>query len=42
MDPYLEAPTGWSGVPTRLIVAVADQLNGVLSTGFRTNTNIEE
>lgn len=26
MDPYLEAPTLWSGVQTRLITAIADDL----------------
>ena len=37
MDPYLESPTSWAGVHARLIVAIADQLNRHLPTGFRTD-----
>lgn len=40
MDPYLENPTSWGGVHTRLIVAIADQLNDRLPDGYR--TDIEE
>lgn len=34
MDPYLEDPSGWSGVHTPLIVAIQAELNRVLPKGF--------
>ena len=37
MDPYLENPTSWGGVHARLIVTIADQLNGRLPAGYRTD-----
>ncbi|MEM9905250.1 MAG: DUF4058 family protein, partial [Cyanobacteria bacterium P01_D01_bin.44] len=35
MDPYLERQALWSGVQVRLVIAIANYLNEVLSQRYR-------